>query len=182
MVTPTDEASNMNTATRTTGNRIDRLRSTLYNFVATKEGYRSIAYRDSGGVPTIGYGHTRGVKMGDHCTHAQALEWLEVDMHQALTAIQGAVKVPLTQYQFDALGSFTFNVGATNVHTKHHASVLNKNDMEGASHEFPRWCHVHGQFVEGLFERRIEEMRIFRNEKVPPAYANGTLPGGAPHH
>lgn len=85
-------------------------------FIKHHEGLETKAYPDPGsadGHPwTIGVGHTKGVKKGDTCTVAQAMEWLREDVRTAEAAVLRLVKVPLTQAQFDALVSFVFNVGA----------------------------------------------------------------------
>src|SRR5215207_9583173 len=78
------------------------------------EGLVLKAYPDpgSGAEPwTIGYGKTIGVTPGMTCTQAQADAWLAWDVARFERAIERLVKVPLTQSQFDALVSFTFNVG-----------------------------------------------------------------------
>ena len=62
-------------------------------------------------VPTIGYGHTRGVRMSDTCTEEQAEAWLREDLADAERAVN-AIDVDLTQGMFDALVSLAFNVGA----------------------------------------------------------------------
>src|SRR5262245_12639546 len=72
------------------------------------------AYPDpaTGGAPwTIGYGHTAGVQPGDTCSREQALDWLRKDLAWAEAAVNRLVAVPLEQHQFDALVSFTFNLG-----------------------------------------------------------------------
>ena len=52
-------------------------------FVAAWEALRLKAYRDGAGIPTIGYGHIKGVQMGDTCTQAQALDWLSDELADA---------------------------------------------------------------------------------------------------
>src|SRR5690348_2304409 len=66
-----------------------------------EEGLRLAAYRDQGGVWTIGYGHTYGVRAGDRCTRAQAVCWLLGDLQAAERAVNCFVRVPLTQGEFD---------------------------------------------------------------------------------
>ena len=62
------------------------------------EGCRLAAYLDSVGVPTIGYGHTFGVKMGDVCTQDESDQFLLDDLRDAEKCVNGAVTVPLTEY------------------------------------------------------------------------------------
>src|SRR6185312_14346538 len=80
--------------------------------VRAHEGLRLESYQDSVGVWTIGYGHTKGVQPGQTCSQHQADEWLEQDLIEAENAVSKLVKVPLTDNQFAALVSFTFNLGA----------------------------------------------------------------------
>ena len=69
------------------------------------------AYLDTNKIPTIGYGHTQGVKIGDTCTQAQADAWLAEDCAWAWLAIQDHVGVPLNANQAGALLSFVYNLG-----------------------------------------------------------------------
>src|SRR5688572_15665837 len=76
------------------------------------EGCRLEAFKPIPSDPwTIGWGRTRGVRKGDTCTQEQADDWLMEDLLEARNAIERAVMVPLNQNQFDALCSFTYNVG-----------------------------------------------------------------------
>lgn len=81
------------------------------DFIMRWEGYREKAYLCSAGVPTIGVGHTKGVKLGDTATREQILAWLREDLEDAENCINRWVTEPLNQAQFDALVSFVFNVG-----------------------------------------------------------------------
>jgi lysozyme len=138
------------------------------------------AYLCPAGVPTIGWGSTRGVAMGMTITEQQADARLVQDLATAEGAINKNVKVPLTQGQFDALVSFVFNVGVP-----HFAGVwsnkdkaflsgpstllkkLNRGDYKGAAEQLPLWCHARdpktGGMVRlpGLVKRRREEMEAF---------------------
>ena len=83
------------------------------DMVKKYEGLYTKAYRDPVGILTIGYGHTNSdVREGQTITEAQVIELLRKDLGTAENAVRKAVKVPLTQGQFDALVSFTFNCGA----------------------------------------------------------------------
>lgn len=79
--------------------------------VCDAEGLRLEAYRDTSGIWTIGYGHTRGVRPGDSINIEQAGQLLEADLMEAERAVNALVKVPLTENQFSALVSFVFNEG-----------------------------------------------------------------------
>lgn len=146
-----------------------------WNYWKHAEGFRLRAYEDQGGVWTIGFGHTQGVKPGDVCTPAEAAEWLHQDAHRAITTVQGAVKVLLTQQQFDALVLLCENIGSGAFIHSTLLKKLNRGDYVGAAREFPRWCHVHGQVSDGLYDRRLEEQDIFEMKKAPDAYATGAF-------
>ena len=76
------------------------------------EGFRSEAYLDAAGVPTVGYGHTKNVKLGDRITEYCAREYLLQDLYETEQAVN-ALNVAKTPGQFDALVSFAFNLGIT---------------------------------------------------------------------
>jgi spore coat assembly protein SafA len=153
------------------------------------EGLRLNAYQDSGGVWTIGYGHTGGVKPGDRITQAQAEQYLRQDTGSAQQAVRNAVKVPLTQNQFDALVSFTYNLGAGALQKSTLLKKLNACDYAGAQAEFGKFVHAGGQVLQGLVRRRAEEAALFGNKgpggaapapaPTTPAPDSGPAPGGS---
>jgi lysozyme len=119
------------------------------------------AYLDSGGVPTIGWGHTRGVKLGDTCTVSEAADWFMDDTHDAVNAVIRSLDVPVNQCQFDALVAFTFNVGAGSEAHSHLIQFVNGRHFEAAADEFQRWNHVGGVPNLGLTRRRAAERDLF---------------------
>lgn len=119
------------------------------------------AYRDSGGVWTIGWGHTQGVAEGDECTREQALRWFAADTKWAVDAVNTHVRVPLTQNQFDALVSFVFNVGGSAFADSTLLAKLNAGRAEAASAQFGRWIYDNGEVVQGLINRRNLECKLF---------------------
>jgi Phage-related lysozyme (muraminidase) len=125
------------------------------------EGLRLKAYLDTGGVWTIGYGHTAGVKEGDTCTPEQAYAWLDEDADIAERAINQLVKVPLTQNQFDALVSFVYNIGRPEFFTSTLLRKLNAGDYTGAAGQFGRWIYDNGKIINGLVLRRSDERDLF---------------------
>lgn len=143
------------------------------------ESCRLEAYADEGGVWTIGYGHTgEDVKQGDKITQRRAEELLAQDMADATNSINGAVdfeKVKLTQYQFDALVSFVFNVGPghpgkkagfvylLNGEPSTMLKFINDGMVAAAATQFERWCNVDGRPSAGLRERRIAERDLYNN-------------------
>ncbi len=107
-------------------------------FIKLAEGFRSEAYLDGAGIPTIGYGHTKGVRLGMTCTQAEANTWFDDDVLWAEEDINAQVKAPLNQNQFDALVSFTFNEGAKAVNSSTLLQYLNEGDYRRAAQQFPR--------------------------------------------
>jgi len=119
------------------------------------------AYRCPAGIPTIGVGHTRGVKMGATCTVQQADVWLTEDLQDAEAAVNTLAKVPLTQEQFDALVSFTFNLGGTALAESTLLILLNKGNCKAAAEQFDRWVYAKGKKLAGLVRRRAAEKALF---------------------
>lgn len=129
------------------------------------------AYLCPARVWTLGWGHTKGVRMGQHCTLAQAEQWAVEDCADAERAVNDLVGVPLTQNQFDALVSFVFNVGRGRPQSDpkgpagFHGSTLlrklNAKDYTGAAKEFPRWNKGGGVILNGLVMRRADEQALF---------------------
>ena len=125
------------------------------------EGCKLTAYLDSVAVPTIGYGHTKDVSIGMRCTKEEADAWLLEDLKDAETCVNGAVTVPLTQNEFDALVSFVFNFGCTKFRGSTLLRKLLDSDYDGAALEFRRWDRAGGQVLAGLTRRRAAEERLF---------------------
>lgn len=126
------------------------------------EGCRLSAYRCPAGIPTIGIGHTRGVKMTDRCSVQQADLWLTEDLQDAEAAVSSLVKVPLSQGQFDALVSFVFNLGAGAFKQSTLLKRLNAGLPIAAADEFKRWVNSDGVRLQGLVNRRAAEEAMFR--------------------
>ena len=134
---------------------------TGFDLIKKWEGLRLEAYLCTAGVPTIGYGHTKGVKLGDVCTEDQANQWLLEDMLEASEAIDRLVKVPLNNNQYGALTSFVFNLGWGNLKTSTLLKMLNEGKYMEASNQFLRWNKVKCVTSTGLSNRRAEEMKLF---------------------
>lgn len=133
------------------------------------EGCKLQAYRCPAGIPTIGVGHTRGVNMGDRCTQQQADVWLTEDLKDAEAAVAQLVKVQLAQPQFDALVSFTFNLGSTRLAESTLLILLNKGSAKAAAEQFDRWVYSKGQKLQGLVNRRAAEKALFLDGLRVPA-------------
>jgi GH24 family phage-related lysozyme (muramidase) len=140
---------------------------TLVNFVKSYEGFVDHAYNDGTGVMTIGYGTTRKdlVALG-HCTEEQATAWLKDEINSIATKIKSDLDskgVSLTQNQFDALCSFSYNCGVdalinqSNLYKKVCAGVRDESLREN----FLAWTHAGSQVLQGLVNRRNEECDMF---------------------
>jgi lysozyme len=125
------------------------------------EGYSNTAYKDVGGVWTIGYGHTQDVKPGDICTEEQAQTWLSQDIRWSVDEVKRVVSVPLTQNEFDALVDFVYNVGSGNFESSTMLKLLNSGDYASAAGEFAKWDMASGKQVAGLLNRRLAERDEF---------------------
>ncbi|MBI4939458.1 MAG: glycoside hydrolase family protein [Actinobacteria bacterium] len=146
------------------------------------EGRRLAAYKDPAGVPTIGYGTTvyptgGRVRLGDTISAGEAREFIAFDVARFADAVSKAVKgVPLNQNQFDALVSFTYNIGLGAFQDSTMLKKLVAKDATGAAKEFPRWnkATVKGvkQVLPGLVKRRAAERALFaRRPSGPPGPA-----------
>ncbi len=127
------------------------------------EGLRLRAYDDGVGIPTIGYGHTKGVKLGMTITEEQAVQFLREDLHSAERDIDRLVTVHLCQHQFDALASLVFNIGGTAFRDSTLLRKLNAGDYAGAAVQFDRWVHGGGKILPGLVKRRAAERAMFED-------------------
>lgn len=140
---------------------------TLLQRLMEMEGCRLKAYRDASGVPTIGYGHTKGVRMGDCISQQQASDWLRQDAYQVMLQVR-RLHVARTEAQLESLTSFAFNVGIGRLQR----SSLLKAIRQGASkqaiqREFKRWVYAGGKKLPGLEARRQWEATHF----FEPSYA-----------
>lgn len=129
------------------------------NLIKQKEGFRGDAYQDSVGVWTIGYGHTKGVKPGDKITEPQADALLRREVKEYEGYVHQKINVPLTQGQFDALTSFTYNLGPKNLGNI--AQNLNRGDYEGAAERMLLYVKAGGETLRGLEIRRQQEVNLF---------------------
>jgi lysozyme len=137
------------------------------NLIMSFESFSPTVYICPAGKPTIGYGHRvlKGEIFNGPITKAQALDLLALDLAVAELDIGGLVKVPLNQFQFDALVCLAFNIGLGNFDSSTLLKKLNAGDYMGAADEFPRWdkAHVKGVLtqVKGLTRRRAAERALF---------------------
>ncbi len=134
------------------------------DLIKSFEGLRLSAYRCPADIPTIGYGTTAGVKMGDTITKERAEILLRADVKRFEDQVLRLVKVPLTQGQFDALVSFTYNLGAANLGNSTLLRLLNAGDYKGAAAQFDRWTKAGGKELPGLVKRRAAERALFEGK------------------
>lgn len=128
------------------------------------EGKRLVAYQDSVGVWTIGYGHTKTAYEGRLAIKKTCERLLAEDLVEFEEYVDTLVKVPLTQNQFDALVSWTFNLGSGNLQESTMLRKLNYGDYESVPDEMRRWNKAGGEVLEGLTRRREAEALLFAAE------------------
>ena len=127
----------------------------------TMEGLRLEAYRDAAGVPTIGYGHTRGVRMGDRITRYWAKQLLLQDIAEVARQVK-SLGVARTEGQLDALVSFAFNLGIGRLRSSTLLKVIrNGGSRNQIRREFRRWVYAGGKRLKGLERRREWEAKRF---------------------
>lgn len=128
------------------------------------EGEVRKVYLDPVAIPTVCVGHTATVTrkdVGRTFTETQCAELLKADTAAAQAAVARLVKAPVTQAQYDALVSFTFNVGGGALASSTLLKKLNAGDCHGAAAQFDRWNKAKGQVLPGLTKRRAWERSIF---------------------
>lgn len=133
------------------------------------EGFYSKPYLDPVGIPTIGYGvikypDGKRVTMKDAAiTEKQASDYLAQLLEQTYEKeVNKHVKVPLNQNQFDALVSFTYNLGGTNLSTSTLLRKINANPCDPTiAAEFAKWVNAGGKKLNGLVRRRNAESDLY---------------------
>ena len=125
------------------------------------EGLELQAYQCAAGVWTIGYGHTKGVQEGDEWSKDHADHMLEVELEEYEGYVNNSVTSPLAQNQFDALVSWTYNLGGGNLKASTMLKVLNAGDYDEVPNQMLRWNKAGGKVLEGLTRRRQAEGDMF---------------------
>ncbi|WP_158972654.1 glycoside hydrolase family protein [Paraglaciecola sp. L3A3] len=137
------------------------------NLVKQFEGLYTDAYICPAGVPTIGYGHTQNVQMGQSITEQEAENILQDDMQAFAIAVEKAISVELNDNQFAALVSFAFNCGAGNLNASTLRRKLNGKDYDCVPSELSRWVKATDpstgkkRSLAGLVKRRAAEGELF---------------------
>ena len=128
------------------------------------EGCKLEAYQCAAGVWTIGYGSTHGVQKGHVWTQERAEVMLVNELEEYGKYVEELVTLPINQCQFDALTSWTFNLGPSNLQSSTMLKVLNQGDYEGVPYQIKRWNKVNGQVNDGLIRRREAEALLFEGK------------------
>ncbi len=139
-----------------------RISSQGLELIKRFEGFSATPYRCPAGYMTIGYGHL--IRTGEHyerVTPEIAERLLHDDVEYAESAVSRLIGAPLTQGQFDALVSFTFNLGPGALQRSSLRQKILRREYSAAAAEFSRWVYAGGIKINGLVARRCEERRLF---------------------
>ena len=134
--------------------------------IAVHEDWRDTAYLPTkDDVPTIGFGSTKDVKLGDRITVTRGLVKLKEDATEAEKAVRKCAPVPMYQHEFDAWVSFTFNVGSGAFCSSTAAKLLNEGKYAEACAQMDRWVYQGKNVLPGLVKRRAEERKLCEGQK-----------------
>jgi len=131
------------------------------DFLKNKEGFRNEAYLDSAGVPTIGYGFTEGVQMGDTIDEKTANERLLKEMAKTDQDYNKLVTADLNPNQQAAVKSLLYNIGGPQFANSKARAALNAGDFESFKKEAAEFRMANGKVIPGLENRRREELELF---------------------
>ncbi len=175
------------TGTPDTGGR--QLSHNGVQLISSFEGFDAHLYNDSAGHCTIGYGTLvhRGPINGSEpaefkrgITRERALELLLHETAGDTRTINSHVRVPLSQDQFDALVSFTYNVGTGGFTGSSLLRVLNAGHYDQVPAQMERWNHAGGRVSRGLTNRRAQEAALFRQGTAALGHTPAAAPAPAP--
>ena len=131
--------------------------ATATPFIAKWEGLETTAYRDIVGVPTVCYGETRGVKMGDTYTKDQCMDMLKVAVGEYYTKIQSCMTnkdIPVGVQA--SLLELAYNVGTGAACKSTMMKLANQGKYKEACRELDKWIRAGGQPIKGLQNRRAD--------------------------
>ena len=137
------------------------------NLIKRFEGVRNRPYRDCVGLWTVGVGHLIGdgkslpESWNRTFTEEEINALLIRDLSRFERGIGMYIKVPLRQSEFDALCSFSFNLGLGTLQRSTLRQKINRNDKEGAAKEILKYCRAGGKIIKGLQRRREAEYQMF---------------------
>ena len=133
----------------------------LINQLKIFEGCKLTAYRDSNRIPTIGIGHTKGVKMGQVITMGQAESLCRADLSE-MESYVNHLGITLTQGQFDALVDFVYNEGIGRLKSSQLLQdIIHKESKEKIEADFMQFTKAGGKVLQGLVTRRQWEVKRF---------------------
>lgn len=141
--------------------------NTIKNF----EGFQPKPYYDGSAKWSVGYGFCRwnfrpvSASYPVSITQEDADNYLSQLIKNIYDQISKIIKISLNDNQYAALISLIYNIGFTNFENSTLLKLLNQGDLSGAANQFPRWCHSGGHVVQGLVNRRRDEMALF-NESL----------------
>lgn len=115
-------------------------------------------------VPTIGWGTTSDVQMGDTCTQEEADAWFLEDLEWVQDCLDSYIHIPITQHETDALASLVFNIGCEAFKKSTLLRMLNASEFNKAADQFLRWNRQGDKVLAGLTRRREEERKLFEEE------------------
>lgn len=133
------------------------------DLIKSFEGLETKAYQDSVGVWTIGYGHTKTAIKGMQITIDQAELLLKDELAEYEGYINDNVTVDLRQCEFDALVSWVYNLGPSNLRSSTMLKVLNNGKYSEVPYQMKRWNRAGGKVLRGLTRRREAEARLFED-------------------
>ena len=135
------------------------------DLIKDAEGLRLTAYLCPAGVPTIGYGHTTGVRMGRRISEEQADAYMAEDLREAGARLMELCRIPPNENQLAALASFAFNCGVENLAKSSILAAHNRGDCQAAARAFNLWnkARVDGELraLPGLVARRAKEAALY---------------------
>jgi|TARA_R100001224_G_scaffold104245_1_gene77362 lysozyme len=129
------------------------------------EGCELEAYKCAAGVWTIGYGSTKGVEEGNTITQEEADKLLLDEMEEYEGYINDMVKVDLKQNEFDALVSWVYNLGSSNLSSSTLLQKLNTKEWDDVPNQIKRWNKAGGKVLQGLIRRREAEALLFEGKE-----------------
>jgi len=160
------------------------------SFIAAFEGFRATVYNDAGGHCTIGYGHL--IHRGG-CTSRDASNWGTISRERGLALLKSDANsfasgirsrlggTRLYQYEFDALVSFVYNIGLGGFDSSSVKRDLLSvpTDYASVPADMKKWVYSNGQFLCGLYKRRVNEGNLFRTGSYTIRSVTCPSPAGA---
>jgi len=133
--------------------------------IKTFEGFSPVVYICPAGFKTIGYGHVvlpeEEERFKKAITASEGEELLYHDLLRFQVAINRLIKIQIHDLMFQAILSFSYNVGVYAFRASTLRRLINEGAFEEAALQFPRWIYVGGRQLKGLLRRRIAEKKLF---------------------